>query len=256
MTFDCPACGAQSVSASTRGVMEQFLSFHLIPLFRVRYTDITCAGCGQAFRLDQRLEAVMAMTPEEISRRIRARVPKFAKYLIGIGLAVPLLVACAAASAGVLGSELLASLVFAGVSFICFALCGTGLAITAREPSRWRSAAVVGVAPFLVSILFMLCRGPTEWSARSSGPGRRGPVRPEPPPGFVMPPRPEMGRPSMPNAGGTAFAVGDKVEAQWAGRWRPAVVTELRGPMVSLRFEDSEMPRELPLPARLVRPRK
>jgi len=256
VTFDCSACGAQSVSASTQGTVERFLSFRLIPLFRVRYTDITCGRCGQLFRVEKPLEAVVAMPPDEISRRIRTKVPTFAKYLIVIGLAVPLLVAGAAATAGVFGSEALASLVFAGVSFIGFVLCGTGLAVAARKPTRWRFVGAIGLAPFLISILFMLVRGPTELSRQSAGPVRTGPVRPESHSGFITPSRPEMGRPSMRNNGGTTFSVGDKVEANWANRWRPAVVAQLHGPMVSLRFEDSEVPRELTLPATQVRARK
>jgi len=249
-SFDCPACGNRSVSASTEGVVERWLSFHIFPLFRVRYTDLTCGVCGARFRLDDRLEKVAAMPPEELSRRLRTRVPIFAKYLVVIGLGIPLLVASAAAASGVFGSELLASSAFAVVAGVGFILCGVGLAASARKASAWKLAAALGMVPLIVSLLFLLTKSVTGKVDHPSGS-----FRPRPQPGAVQAPRPELNRPPMQPSGATTFSVGEKVEGKWAGRWRPAVVTESRGQILGLRFEDSETPSTMNLPASLVRQR-
>ena len=263
ITFDCPHCGNPSVAASTEGIVERWLSFHLIPLFCVRYTNLTCCFCGTRFRLDHRLEIVAAMRPEELSRRIRTRVPTFAKWLVGIGLGISLLVAFAAAESGVFGSEMLASTAFAGVSFIGFVLCGIGLATAARKASAWKFAAAFGLAPFAISLAFMLGNRVT---GKSNRPSDSFPSHPQPagvdssrpdipgPLGFTPPSRPERAGPSTGQSGATAFSVGDKVEGNWSGRWRPAVVTELHGHLLVLRFEDSEKPPRITLPASMVRP--
>jgi hypothetical protein len=78
-------------------------------------------------------------------------------------------------------------------------------------------------------------RSPSEtgsrYPARNPGPASAGPQPP-----FV--------RPGEPGTGGT-FAVGDKVEVVWAGHWRAGTVTELNGPTVFVRFDDSAMPPQI-----------
>ncbi len=56
--------------------------------------------------------------------------------------------------------------------------------------------------------------------------------------------RPPFARPGEPGTGGI-FSLGDRVEALWAGRWRPGTVTDLRGLTVFVRFDDSAMPPQM-----------
>lgn len=158
VVFDCPRCKAQGVSAKTQETEEKGLAYNLVPVFKSRYTDLTCNGCGKSFRLDQPLDAVAALAPEEISKRVRKRIPVFIKFSIGIGIALPLIVLLAFGGAGTGApfTAIIGTTVFSLVSLLGFIFSAIGLAATIGKRSWWRLASFIGLAPFLVSITVML----------------------------------------------------------------------------------------------------
>jgi hypothetical protein len=81
-----------------------------------------------------------------------------------------------------------------------------------------------------------------------------------PPPGQPPPPGPRgptgpgapLARPGEPGTGGV-FAPGDKIEAIWAGHWRPGTVREMRGLTLFVGFDDGAMPSAIWIPTNWVR---
>jgi hypothetical protein len=128
VVFDCPGCQAQGVAGNTQGTRERFMSFGLIPLFCVHYTDVACTRCGRSFRLSQKVETVAALAPEAIARGIRSgQIPFFIKFSIVTGV--------------LLGVLPVVGLIFAAM----------GVVFTAKKPSRWRTAAFVGLGLSLIA---------------------------------------------------------------------------------------------------------
>ncbi len=63
--------------------------------------------------------------------------------------------------------------------------------------------------------------------------------------------------PGRPGDGtGGLFAIGDKVEVFWAGKWQPGTVLALRGPTVQVRFDDTSRIPQIWMTTNQVRMRK
>ena len=205
VVFDCPRCKAQGVSANTQETEEKGLAYNLVPVFKSRYTDLTCNGCGKSFRLDQPLDAVAALAPEEISRRVRERIPVFIKFSIGIGIALPLIVLLAFGGAGTGApfTAIIGTMGFSLVSLLGFIFSAIGLAATIGKRSWWRLASIIGLAPFLVSITVMLV-------THAVGKPDRSPTRVPPGPrhGF------QLNSPSLSLSPLSSPAVGEKMRME------------------------------------------
>lgn len=71
----------------------------------------------------------------------------------------------------------------------------------------------------------------------------------------------QAGRAAVPQAptgipNNTGYKAGDKIEAQWAGQWRPATVTGTRGNiLVEFRFDQPPPSGPITMPANMIRPR-
>jgi len=209
VVFDCPGCLAQGVAGNTQGTRERFMSFGLIPLFRVHYTDVACPRCRRSFRLPQKVETVAALAPEAIARGIRSgQIPFFIKFSIVTGV--------------VLGVLPVVGLIFAAV----------GVVFTARKSSHWRTAGFVGLGLSLIAtgvLVTMLLRS----SAQNSNPhwpgSRRSVPTHTPAPRPVPPGPPQVASPQPPgrgNAVANPYQPGQRIAAQWAGQWLPGTVVE------------------------------
>jgi predicted nucleic-acid-binding Zn-ribbon protein len=132
VTFNCPKCGTQEAQAQTQGTEEKNSLFWLIPLFTTAYTKLTCGNCSNSFKLTQPLEEVENLAPEVISQNLEKSVPFLIKFCIVSSIALFI------------------------IPFVGLIFGGIGLAATAKKPTGWKKAAIVGLVLSLLPILAMI----------------------------------------------------------------------------------------------------
>jgi hypothetical protein len=132
ITINCPKCGTAGATAHTQGTEEKNSLFWLIPLFTPRYTKLTCGNCGKSFRLVKPLDEVEQLNPEAISQNLEKSVPFLIKFCIVSSIALFI------------------------IPFVGIIFGSIGLAATARKPSGWKKAAIIGLVLSLLPVAAMI----------------------------------------------------------------------------------------------------
>jgi len=131
LTFGCPRCSSDDVTAHTKETEERNSLFWLIPLFTTRYTQLTCSACGKSSKLVMPLDEVQGLDSAQITHQLQTSVSFLAKFCILVSI--------------VLSVVPILSLVFGAIGFF-----------TAPKATGWRKAAVIGMG---LNVFFMACLG-------------------------------------------------------------------------------------------------
>lgn len=86
ITFDCPHCGKAATTATTADRTESVSLFHIVPLFSLRNTFVTCGACKRQLLATLPASDPARLAPSQVARYVAGRVSFVTKCVVVLSL--------------------------------------------------------------------------------------------------------------------------------------------------------------------------